>query len=422
MTYDNMKGLVIENIKIALESIRTQKLRTALTILIIALGITALVSILTVVSALEKTLNSNFASMGANNFFIRQYEMQIRIGHGGGMGVDREKINPILSYNDSKQFKENYNFPSTSTSISFMAAANAEVKYENKKTDPDIQVYGIDENYFHNSGLELNDGRALNILDVQNNINVCVLGSDFAKGLFKDENPIDKTIILRGHRFKVVGILKEKGSTFGNNEDLRVFIPLQIARSIYSQPNINYTLSVTANNKDLLDAAVEDAMLTFRQIRKLSPVEENNFGISRSDELIKSFMSITQYLGLAAVIIGTITILGSSIALMNIMLVSVTERTREIGIRKSLGAKRSTIATQFFTETIVIGQLGGLVGILLGLGIGSLVAYSLDFEFSVPWAAMISAIIVSFIVALISGLYPALKASKLDPIEALRHE
>lgn len=415
-----MSGLVKENIKIALGSIKTQLLRTILTVLIIAIGITALVSILTVVSALENTISSNFSSMGANTFNVRLYDMEIRIGNGPRK--EREKINPNITYPEAKAFKDNYDYPLAKTSLSFTATSNAEVKHENKKTDPEITILGVDENYMNNSGLELENGRNFSSFDIDNNGNVCVVGSDFLKGLFKDINPIDKIISIRGAKFKVIGILKEKGSTFGNSQDLRVFIPIQVARSLFSQPNVNYNLTVFVEKKELLDASIEYAVSTMRNVRNLRPIEENNFSIVRSDELINTILSITGALGGFAWAIGIITIFGSSIALMNIMLVSVTERTREIGVRKALGARQKTIAFQFFTETIVIGQLGGFVGIIFGVLIGSFAASIFEFDFVIPWKAIFAAVTTSFVVALISGLYPALKASKLDPIEALRHE
>lgn len=409
-----------ENIKVALHSIRSQMLRTVLTIFIIALGITALVSILTLVAAFKNTLSSDFSSMGANGFNIRQYEMEVRIGNGRRQ--EREKINPIISYPDIKAFKEKYDYPLADVSSFFVATSNAEVKYDNQKTDPEITIVGADEFYAPNSGLEFQFGRNFTPFEVNNNQNVCVLGSDFMKGLFQNINPIDKIVSIRGNKFRVVGVLKEKGSTFGNSQDLRVIIPLQIARSIYTQPNINYNLRVNVLKQELLGDAINEATLVMRQIRKLNPMEENNFGIQRSDELINQILSITIALNVAAIAIGIITIFGSSIALMNIMLVSVSERTREIGIRKALGAKRSTIAMQFFTETVVVGQLGGFVGIILGMLIGYGVANLLDFVFVVPWGAMIAAVIVSFLVAVISGLFPAIKAAKQDPIESLRYE
>jgi len=412
-------GVFRENIKIALGSIRTQLLRTILTIVIIAIGITALVGILTVVTAIDYNLTSSFASMGSNTFNINQYKNTLR-GDGGN---EIEKINPIITYPEARAFKEKYNFPATQTSLSFTATANAEVKFENQKTDPEISVLGVDEYYLTNSGLEVTQGRNFNVFDISNNVYSCIVGSDFAtKGLLKDINPIGKTLSIRGAKFKVIGVLKEKGSTFGNSRDLRVMIPIQVARSLFSQPNINYSLSTMIQKTELLDAAIDNAIITMRQIRKLNPVEEDNFGISRSDDLLNRIASITDVLGASAWIMGIITILGSSIALMNIMIVSVTERTREIGVRKALGAKKSTIAWQFFIETLTIGQLGGIIGIIFGILIGYGICVAAKWDFVIPWGAMMAAFITSFIVALVSGLYPAIKASRLDPIEALRYE
>jgi putative ABC transport system permease protein len=273
-----------------------------------------------------------------------------------------------------------------------------------------------------NSGLETSLGRNFTGFDIQNNTYNCIVGSDFQKGLLKDVNPIDKIISIRGAKFKVIGVLKEKGSTFGNSQDLRVLIPIQVARSLFTAPRINYTMSVMVGKKELLDEAIDNANSTMRRVRKLSPVKDNNFAIVRSDDLINRILSITQYLGIASWVISIITILGSSIALMNIMIVSVTERTREIGVRKALGAKKSTIAFQFFIETLLIGQMGGLVGIVFGISIGYAIATAIDFVFVIPWGAIVAAFITSFAVAIVSGLYPAVKASKLDPIEALRYE
>ncbi len=413
-----MFGLFKENLKIALGSIRTQLLRTTLTVLIIAIGITALVGILTVVSALENTISNDFASMGSNTFTLNQYANVTR----NDGGEERKKINPIISFPDAKAFKESFDYPFTHTSISFTATTTAEVKFETEKTDPEASVLGVDEYFVPNSGLNVNKGRNFNPFDIDNNNYVCVLGSDFGKKLLKDLNPIDKTISIRGAKFKVIGMLKEKGSTFGKSQDLRVLIPIQVARTLFTSPNINYTTSVMVEKRELLDESSHNAIITMRKVRKLSPIEEENFVISRSDDLINKILDITQYLGLSAWLIGVITIFGSSIALMNIMLVSVTERTREIGVRKALGAKKSTIAFQFFMETLVIGQLGGLIGILFGILIGYGISTLIDFKFVIPWLAIIAAFIVSFIVAVVSGSYPAVKAAKLDPIEALRYE
>ena len=412
-----MFSLFRENIRIALNSIRNQSLRTILTVLIIAIGITALVGILSAVAALENTISKDFASMGSNTFNLQRYEFRSR-----SFGNEERKVNPVISFRDVKEFEEKFEFPYTKTAISFTGTSSAEIKYENEKTDPEISVLGVNEFYLGNSGIEVEDGREFNVFDIENNNNVAVIGSDFKDGIFNGFDPINRNISIRGAKFKVIGVLESKGSTFGNNQDLRVFIPIQHARSIFSQPNINYSLSVKVEDKELLDEAMDEAIITFRNIRSLNPKEDNNFGLERSDDLINRILSITDALNIAAWIISIITIFGSSIALMNIMLVTVTERTREIGVRKALGAKKNTIATQFFLETLVIGQIGGLLGILLGIGIGYAVATSLDFAFTTPWKAMLWATGITILVAILAGSYPAAKAAKQDPIESLRYE
>ncbi|MFV8282347.1 ABC transporter permease [Christiangramia marina] len=411
-----MFSLLRENIRIALSSIRNQSLRTVLTVLIIAIGITALVGILSAVAALENTISQDFASMGANTFNLQRYEFRERISN------EDRKVNPTISYREVTEFKENFQFPFTETAISFTGTGSAEIKYQNEKTDPDISVLGVNEYYLENSGLEVEEGREFNIFDINNNNNVAVIGADYKDVIFNGMDPVNKTISIRGAKFRVIGILESKGSTFGNNQDLRVFIPIQHARSIFSQPNINYSLSVKVDDKEMLESAMDEAIITFRNIRGLNPKEDNNFGIERSDDLINRILQITGALNIAAWIISIITIFGSSIALMNIMLVSVTERTREIGVRKALGAKKNTIAMQFFLETLVIGQLGGLLGILLGILIGWGVSSSLDFDFTTPWKAMLWATGITIFVAILAGSYPAAKAAKQDPIESLRYE
>jgi putative ABC transport system permease protein len=412
-----MFSLIRENTKIAFDSIRSQILRTTLTVLIIGIGIFALVGILAAVAVLENSIMGNFSSMGANTFSISRYDFSQQIEN------DEVKMNPIISYPQAKEFQEKYTFPSAATSLSFTAASNVEVKHADKKTDPEITIVGADEYFLPNSGLETTKGRNFNNFDISNNNYVCIVGSDFEKGLFSDIDPINKIISVRGAKFKVIGVLKEKGSTFGSRQDLRLIIPIQVARSLFTAPSIDYEVKVMIGNGDMLSSAVDEAVLTMRRVRKLNPVQEDDFGIERSDDLLRKMLSELEFLGISAWVIGIITIFGSSIALMNIMLVSVTERTREIGVRKSLGATKMTIAMQFFTETLLISLIGGMVGILLGVLIVSLpVSLLLDVPFAMPWEAIFWAFVTVIIVTLVSGLAPAVKAAALDPVEALRYE
>lgn len=413
-----MFNLFRENTKIAFGSIRSQLLRTILTVLIIGIGIWALVGILAAVAVLESTVTGNFASMGTNTFSISRYDFSEQVSRG----QNEVKVNPIISYPQAKEFQEKYTFPLSNVSLSFTAASGAEVKHESTKTDPEITIVGADEYFLPNSGLETTKGRNFNSFDITNNNYVCILGSDFEKGLFKDVNPINKIISVRGARFRVIGVLKERGSTFGSRQDLRLILPIQVARSLFTAPNIDYEIKVMIQKSEFLDQAVDDAIITMRRVRKLNPVEKENFGIERSDELLQTLLSQTQALSIAAWVIGIITVFGSSIALMNIMLVSVTERTREIGVRKSLGAKRSTVAMQFFTETLIISVFGGAVGLFLGLLTGYVTSLLFGVDFPLPWVAIFAAFTTVVVVTLFSGSYPAVKASRLDPVEALRYE
>lgn len=413
-----MGSLLTENIKISLSSIRSQLLRTVLTVLIIAIGITALVGILTAIDSIKQSINSNFTSMGANTFTIRNREMSIRIGKNG----KRPKKFRSISYEEAIAFKNQFQFPSY-TSVSTMASGVSTVRYQAKKTNPNIQVFGGDENYLVTSGYDLESGRSFSMQEIQYNSHVAIIGGELKNNLFGSSiNPLDKIISIGSGKYKVIGVLKPKGSSIGFGGDKITIVPLGNVRQYFGKDQMNYIINIQSKSPKQMDIATGEATGVFRKIRKVTIGEETNFEIIKSDSLANILIDNIKYVTWAATIIGFITLIGAAIGLMNIMLVSVTERTREIGIRKSLGATREIIKKQFLIEAIVICQLGGCLGIVLGIGIGNLISLLIGSGFIIPWVWIITGIIICLLVGLAAGIYPAIKASKLDPIEALRFE
>jgi putative ABC transport system permease protein len=413
-----MASFFKENIKISLRAIRSQLLRTVLTAVIIAFGIMALVGILTSIDAIKASINSNFASMGANTFTIRNREMTMHIGQNG----KKAKRFRSITYEEAIRFTKEFSFPA-SPSVSTRASGASVMKYQSKKTNPNIQVFGGDENYLAALGYDLEKGRNFSPTEVQYGNHVVILGQDVISALFtKNEDPIDKVITIGSGKYKVVGVLKSKGNSSGFGGDKLGILPLNNVRQYFGRPDMTYTISVLLTNQQLMDLAVNEATGVFRIIRHLKLSEENNFEVAKSDNLANLLIENIQKVTAGATLIGIITLLGAAIGLMNIMLVSVTERTREIGIRKAIGATKKVIRSQFLVEAIVICQLGGLLGIVFGIIIGNLISFQLGVGFIVPWLWIFSGIVLCMFVGLISGIYPAAKAANLDPIDALRFE
>lgn len=406
-------SLLVQNVQIALTSIKSQLLRAILTMLIIAIGITALVGILTAIDAIKSSISSEFTSMGANTFSI--------IKKWNSEEGDENKVFAPIGIREAESFTQQFNFPSTH-SISAQVTFNATVKHGSEKTNPNVQVTGCDENYLLTSGYQIAEGRNITRNDVLANARVAVIGKEIARNLFKTSSPLDKVISIGGGKYKVIGVLKEKGNASGFGGDRICLVPLPVARQQFPSDDRSFTLSVLVQKTADMTPAISEATGLFRKIRKDPLGEENSFRIRRSDNLAQTLIENLSYVTMAATVIGLITLLGAAIGLMNIMLVSVTERTKEIGTRKAIGAKQSTIRAQFLIEAIVICQLGGFVGIILGIAIGNGTAALIGSSFIIPWAWILLGVTLCFVTGVVAGFYPANKASRLDPVEALRYE
>ncbi len=411
------KGIFRENLRISFRAIKSNRVRAILTICIIAFGIMALVGILTAIDAIKSSLTNQFTMMGANSFTITSRGMNIRIGN------ERYRVKNFsrISYREATEFKSRFAEPAL-VSVSFNASGLSTVKYGSQATNPNVNLLGIDEAYLSVSGYEIDNGRNFSADEIQLNRRLVLIGSDIVRDLFPGEvDPVGKEISVAGLLLKVAGVLKSKGSGI-NNPDRVCFLPITTARQYFSRPDMNFNINVMPTNPVNLDILSGEAEGIFRIVRNLNPRDESDFSITKSDNIVNMLLKNIKYVTLAATLIGIVTLFGAAVGLMNIMLVSVTERTREIGVRKAIGAKTNTIKYQFLFESILIGQFGGIFGIFLGILIGNAVSLMLKSSFVVPWIWVMTGIFVCFIVGVVSGYAPAVKAANIDPIEALRYE
>jgi putative ABC transport system permease protein len=406
-----------ENIKVALNSIRGNALRTTITSLIISIGIMALVGILTAIDGIKGSINENFSNMGSNSFNIKNRASNI---HFGGRRKKNKGYRSI-NFAEAREFKRKFSYPAI-TSISVNASFASQIRAGSEKTNPNNMIMGGDEKYLLAAGYSLANGRNFTAAEVQFGNRVVLLGAEVKSRLFKNRNAEGEIVSIGGIKFKVIGVLGEKGASMGFGGDRIAIIPLQTARQIFPNPNMSFVITVVVNHVQEMEAAIGEATGLFRNIRKIHFHDEENFEIMKSDSLANMVIENISYVTLASTFIGFITLLGAAIGLMNIMLVSVTERTREIGVRKALGATAFNIRSQFLVESLVICQIGGVGGVILGILIGNGVSLIVGGAFIIPWFWIISGLLLCFLVGLVSGIYPAIKASKLDPIEALRFE
>ena len=408
----------LENIKEGLRPIQGNLLRTVLTALIVAIGIMSLVGILTAVDSIQYSISDTFSSLGANSF-----DIQVENNQGRRRRGQLEKNDPPITYLQARQYQR-ISGEAVRISLSTMLGGAVTVKSDLAKTNPNIQVVGADEYYLANENYNLEAGRQFSNFELEEGSNVAIIGHELKENLFKKQDAISKKIAFMGKHFKIVGVMEKSGSSMGGRgSDRLIIIPLTTANQMPRNRELTYNIKTTVPNAENMMYMMGEATGIMRNVRQDKPGQKDSFEITRSDSALKSLNDITGYLKVGGFLVGFITLLGASIGLMNIMMVSVTERTREIGIRKALGATALQIRQQFLIEAIVICFLGGLMGVILGVLMGNSVSSLIGAGgFLVPWLWVILGLVVCVAVGILSGWYPAFKASKLDPIESLRYE
>lgn len=410
---------LLENIKEGIRSITSNLLRTILTALIVAIGITSLVGILTAIDGIQNSVTDSLSDLGVNTFDIKS----IRNRRGRSEGVSNKNYPPI-KLKEVQHFVDKYDYPST-VSLSTNVTGVAEVKHKSEKTNPNVWILGANHEYVALKGLDLAQGRNFSAIENQYGSNVAIIGKDIIDALYSEnEDPLNSEISVLGTKFLVIGVLEERGQIGGgNSSDNSVIIPLYSANKISGQRILQYNLTVGITTGAEMDVAMGEATALMRNIRKDRIGDPNSFEIAKSETLADTMAEVTGYMRIGGFGIGIITLLGASIALMNIMMVSVTERTREVGVRKALGATPLRIRQQFIIEAVVVCMMGGIGGVLLGIGVGNLISSVIGVGgFIVPWVWIIMGFVICIVVGVVSGYWPAYKASKLDPIESLRFE
>lgn len=399
-------------------SIRSNKLRASLTLLGIIIGVFSIIGVMTLLDALQKGIDSGLSQLGTNTFQVQKWPATF-IG-GPGRWRKYEKRKPIT-------IEEGYRLKELATLPKYVGledwSGGKTVKYDKYQTNPNFQMGGVTAIFLYANNYSLSEGRFFTEQEIQSVPQVCVLGMDAVDKLFPFTSPLDKEVEIDGNRFTVIGVLAAKGQSLGQSMDNLVLVPLLTMDKIYgARRNRSINITVTSQSKAQVDETMEEVIGLMRQIRKVSPGEDNDFDIWSNESLIREANSFTIYFKYGAGVISFISLIAAGIGIMNIMLVTVTERTREIGIRMAIGAKRANIMTQFLFEAIVLCQIGGIFGIALGIAAGNLLGAMLNSPVTIPYDWVLIGLIVCSVIGIGFGTYPAFKAAKLNPIDALRYE
>jgi putative ABC transport system permease protein len=400
----------------ALNSIRANKLRASLTLLGIIIGVFSIIGVMTLLDALQKGIDSGLSQLGTSTFQIqRNPSFQM-----GGPGRKRDYRKPIT-------IEEGYRLRDLAVLPKFVGledwGGGKTIKYGNEQTNPNFSLGGVTDVFLEANNYTIAEGRFFTDEEILSPRNIAVIGMDAAEKLFPFVSPLDKEIEIDGNRFTVIGVLAAKGESLGQSMDNICLVPILTMKKIYdSRKDRSINITVTAQSKAQIDETQEEVIGLMRQIRKVPPGEENDFEIWSNESLVQQANAFTVYFKYGAGVISFISLIAAGIGIMNIMLVTVTERTKEIGIRMAIGAKRANILTQFLFEAILLCEIGGIIGIAIGVGAGNLLGAMLSTPVSIPYDWVIIGLIVCSVIGVLFGTYPAFKAAKLNPIDALRYE
>ena len=405
-----------EILRLAFSSLAANKLRSSLTVLGIAIGVFSVIGVMTLISGVRSSIEDGLNVLGANSFQISKWPA-ISFSPSDW---ERYRNRRDVTYAVATRFKE---MLGDAARVNLRIGRGGQtVIVRDRRTNPNVQIAGTDENFITAFNYDVQFGRNIGPEDVEFGRPICVLGADVALRVFPDEDPLGKMVRINGQNYTVVGVLAAKGSSFGQSQDNLVLTPITRFLAIYGRAWRSIGINVQAINQAELAATQEKAIGVMRLVRGLHPEDPNDFEVFSNESLIETFNKIANIVAVAALIVSTIALVASGVGVMNIMLVSVTERTKEIGVRKSIGAKKANILLQFLAEAVALSIIGGGAGILLGVGAGNLVIMLLNSSVTFPWLWAMIGLLVCGGIGVIFGMYPAWKAASLDPIEALRYE
>lgn len=407
-----------ENFRQSVAALRASPMRSVLTMAIVAIGITALMGMLTVIGAITHSLQSDLGARQGAAFRITSWASNMSVQ--GGRYTSGEDFR-YISCREGASFAELY-APHGTVGLD-VSVASIEARRGSYHTRPYLSVRGVNRDFFTVEQLDLEQGRCFSSYEERIGRPVVVLGKNIVETLFPNgESPLGKRVLLGSSPFTVIGVLKGTANRYGQNEGDRMLVPLRGGLSQFPRAEANCNISVRPAASSTLAQAKDAAERLMRKVRRLSPQKRSNFNITNNDEFLKLLLNSMGSTAVAGVLIGLITLLGSAVALMNIMLASVTERTREIGTRKAIGAHVSTIRQQFLIEAVLVTLVGGFAGVLLGVVVGSLVSNAMEMPFSMPWGWALGSLVLCVVVGIMAGYLPAKRAANLDPILALRYE